>query len=151
MVSAPILAFPEFGREAEPFILDVDASGSGLGAVLSQKQNGQERVIAYASRLLQPAETRYPVTKRELLAATWAMRHMRCYLLGKPFVVRSDHKALEQLQNFKTRRPRSPDGCSSLRNMILRCCTDQVHVMLMQMDCREQAECLQLASPRPNS
>ena len=101
MVSAPILAFPDFGREAEPFILDVDASGSGLGTVLSQKQNGQERVIAYASRLLQPAETRYPVTKRELLAATWAMRHMRCYLLGKPFVVRSDHKALEHLQNFK--------------------------------------------------
>ena len=100
MVSAPILAFPEFGREVEPFILDVDASGkwmsswmlmpveSGLGAVLSQKQNGQERVIAYASHLLQPAETRYPVTKRELLAATWAMRHMRCYLLGKPFVAR---------------------------------------------------------------
>ena len=101
MVSAPILAFPEIGREAEQSILDVDASGSGLGAVLSQKQNGQERVIAYASRQLQPAETRYPVTKRELLAATWAMRHMRCNLLGKPFVVRSDHTALEHLQNFK--------------------------------------------------
>ena len=70
MMSAPILAFPEFGREAEQFILNADASGSGLGAVLSQKQNGQERVIAYASRLLQPAETRYPVTKQELLAAT---------------------------------------------------------------------------------
>ena len=101
MVSAPILAFPEFGREAEPFILDVDASGSGLGVVLSQKQNGQERVIAYASRLLQPAESRYPVTKRELLAATWAMCHMQCYLLGKPFVVRSDYKALEHRQNYK--------------------------------------------------
>ena len=58
-------------------------------------------MIAYASRLLQPAETRYPVIKRELLAATWAMRRMRCYLLGKPFVVRSDHKVLEHLQNFK--------------------------------------------------
>ena len=69
-MSAPALAFPEFGEKAEPYILDAEASGSGLGAVLSQKQNGHEQVIAYVRRLLQPARTSYPVTKRELLSAT---------------------------------------------------------------------------------
>ena len=101
MASAPVLAFPNFDGVA-PFILDVDASGTGLGAVLSQQQdNGQERVIAYASRLLSDAETRYAVTKRELLAAVWSTKHFRCYLLGRPFVIRTDHKALEHLGNFK--------------------------------------------------
>ena len=105
LTSTPVLAFPIFAADAGQFVLDVDASGFGLGAVLSQHQNGHERVIAFASRVLSDAETRYPVTKRELLAATWAMRHFRCYLLGREFLVRSDHKALEHLVSFKDPPP----------------------------------------------
>ena len=59
-------------------------------------------------------------------------------------------RRLSTCRTSKTRRPRSPDGCSSLWNMTFRCCTDQVHFMLMQMDCHEQAQCLQLASTRPH-
>ena len=51
-----------------PFILDTDASSQGLGAVLSQMQDGQERVIAYASKTLSKSQKRYCTTYRELLA-----------------------------------------------------------------------------------
>ena len=62
----PVLVFPDFARE---FILDTDASNQGIGAVLSQIQSdGQEQVVAYASRLLSKTERRYSVTRKELLA-----------------------------------------------------------------------------------
>ena len=67
LCSAPILAYPDFQR---PFILDTDASDTGLGGVLSQADDqGRERVIAYGSRLLTKPERKYCVTRRELLAA----------------------------------------------------------------------------------
>ena len=44
--------------------LDTDASNTGIGAVLSQEQNGEERVIAYASRLLNGPEKNYCVTRK---------------------------------------------------------------------------------------
>ena len=60
LVSAPILAYP---REEGKFILDTDASGFGIGAVLSQVQDGQEKVICYASNALSKAERNYCVTR----------------------------------------------------------------------------------------
>jgi len=65
LVSSPILSFP---YEVEKFILDTDASNHGIGAVLSQIQNGSERAIAYFSRLLSKAKRNYCVTRRKLLA-----------------------------------------------------------------------------------
>ena len=86
----PILAFPDFHRE---FILDTDASDSGLGAVLSQiHDDGKEHVMAYASRSLSKAERNYSVTHRELLAV---ISHFRQYLLGVKFKLHTDHSLLD--------------------------------------------------------
>ena len=98
LVSAPILAFPDFTKM---FILDTDASQSGVGAVLSQLHDGQERVVAYASRVLSKAERQYSVTRKELLAVVTFVKHFRHYLLGRHFVVRTDHSSLQWLYNFK--------------------------------------------------
>ena len=99
LTSAPVLAYPDY---SQPFILDTDASNTGIGAVLSQlDEDGKERVIAYASRLLSKPERRYCVTRRELLAAVTFTRHFRPYLLGRHFTLRTDHGSLTWLKNFK--------------------------------------------------
>ena len=96
--SAPILCFPQFEKE---FTVDTDASDSGLGAVLSQVIDGEERVVAYASRTLTKSERHYATTRKEMLALVWALKHFRPYLYGKKFTARTDHKALIWLQSFK--------------------------------------------------
>ena len=95
----PVLVFPDFTRE---FILDTDASNQGIGAVLSQIQSdGQEQVVAYASRLLSKTERRYSVTRKELLAVVVFLNHFRRYLLERKFILRTDHGSLVWLRNFK--------------------------------------------------
>ena len=60
--------------------MDTDASGEGLGAVLSQNIEGHDHVISYASRTLNKAERKYCATRREMLALVWAIQHFRAYL-----------------------------------------------------------------------
>lgn len=98
LISAPILSYPtRNGR----FVLDTDASNSGIGAVLSQIQNGEERVIAYASKTLSRSQQNYCTTYRELLAVVTFVKHFRYYLNGKNFLIRTDHSSLIWLKNFK--------------------------------------------------
>ncbi len=98
MSEAPVLAYPD--KDAQ-FILDTDASDYGIGAVLSQVINEEEKVIAYGSRVLSRAERRYCVTRRELLAVVYFCKLYKHYLIGKPFLVRTDHAALKWLKSFK--------------------------------------------------
>ena len=98
MCSAPILVFP---REGAEFILDADASGESVGAVLSQKSEGDEKVIAYCSKVLSKRERQYCVTRRELLAVVQAVSHFHCYLYGQNFKIRTDHSALQWLLRFR--------------------------------------------------
>lgn len=80
------------------FILDTDASNTGIASILSQIQNGTERVIAYSSRILSQSERNYSVTKRELLAIVYGLKQYRQYLLGLPsFLIRTDHAPLTYL------------------------------------------------------
>jgi len=95
LVSAPILGMPQ---DEGTFFLDTDASDRGLGAVLSQEQNGQEVVIAYASRTLSRPERNYDVTRRELLAVVYGLKSYRQYLLGRHFIIRTDHSVLQYLR-----------------------------------------------------
>ena len=83
------------------FVLDTDASEVSIGAELSQLQEGKVRVIAYASHVLQPAQRRYCVTRKELLAVVKFCRQFRHFLLGQPFIVRTDHSSLVWLWRFR--------------------------------------------------
>ena len=88
LVTAPTLAYANFTL---PFILDIDASHSGLGAVLSQEHDGIVRPVAYASRGLRPTEQNmdnYSSMKLEFLVLKWAMTEkFREYLLGQKCIV----------------------------------------------------------------
>ncbi|MES9880687.1 MAG: reverse transcriptase domain-containing protein [Sedimenticola sp.] len=101
LVGTDIMGHPNDQGE---FILDVDGSVTGIGAVLHQVQEGQERVIAYGSRALNRAESNYCITQIELLAVRYFIEHFRQYLLGRKFLVRSDHQALVWL--FRLKEPR---------------------------------------------
>ena len=97
MTSAPVLAFPDFGRS---FLMETDASGSGLGAVLAQGQeDGSIRPIAFASRSLQEHEKKYGITELEVLGVVWAVKHFRPYVYGHQCDVYTDHEALKSLHN----------------------------------------------------
>lgn len=102
LVSAPVLTYADFSH---PFILEINASHSGLGAVLSQETDAGVRPVAYASRGLRPTErnmSNYSSMKLELLALKWAMMEkFREYLLGHKCVVFTDNNPLSYLQTAK--------------------------------------------------
>ena len=94
LMSAPILAYPQF--HCKPFILDTDFSidPGAIGGVLSQEQDGQERVIAYGARQFQPHKQNYASNKGELLAVIFFLQYYKCHLLHRPFILRTDNRAL---------------------------------------------------------
>ena len=98
LTTAPVLAYPT--REGQ-FVLDTDASHDCMGGVLSQIQNGQEKVIAYASKKFSQSQRQYCITRKELLAVHQFVHHFKHYLLGRRFIVRTDHKALTWMLNWK--------------------------------------------------
>lgn len=92
LTTAPILGF---ANPRLPFVLHTDASLHGLGAALYQQQDGQMKVIAYASRGLSNCERRYPTHKLEFLALKWAITEkLSDYLYGAEFTVVTDNNPL---------------------------------------------------------
>ncbi|XP_061766958.1 uncharacterized protein LOC133559319 isoform X2 [Nerophis ophidion] len=85
----------------ETYYVPADASGRGLGAVLSQQRGGSDHPVLYISRKLSERETRYSTVGRECLAIRWAVGALRYYLLGRPFSLCSDHKPLQWLHRMK--------------------------------------------------
>ncbi|XP_075719715.1 uncharacterized protein LOC142760414 [Rhinoderma darwinii] len=102
LTTAPILAFADY---SQPFQLYTDASLHGLGAVLSQKRDGVERVIAYGSRSLRPAERNplnYSSFRLELLAVVWAVTERFAeYLTGSRIEIYTDNNPLAYLHTAK--------------------------------------------------
>ena len=97
--SADVLAHYDVNKDV---ILSADSSSYGLGAVLYQRHGTEHRPVAYASRSLLPAETRYATIEKESLAIAWACGHFEQYLVGKHFLVQTDHRPL--LSVLKSKR-----------------------------------------------
>ena len=92
MAQAETLGY--FDRNAKTKIIN-DASPVGLGAILVQEHNGENRIICYASRGLSAVERRYSQTEREALAIVWGCEKFHIYLYGTTFELWTDHKPLE--------------------------------------------------------
>ena len=101
-MSAPILVHPDPKRQ---FIVEVDVSNTGVGAILSQRSAGDAKVhlCAFYSHRLSPAERNYDFGNKELLAVKLAIEEWRQWLEGArvPFQVWTDHKNLEYLHSAK--------------------------------------------------
>ena len=98
LVSPPILIYPIPGQR---FILDTDASNMAVGAVLSQIENDQEKVVSYYSKALNKHEQSYCTTRKELLAVVSALKHFHSYLYGQPVLLRTDNAAVNWMRNLK--------------------------------------------------
>ena len=100
LTCAPVLTFP---RAECTFILDTDASDFAIGGVLSQLQDGEERVIAFHSKTLNDTQRRYCTTKRELLAIKACIEQWEHYLRMDKFLLRTDHAALKWVSTMACR------------------------------------------------
>lgn len=98
LVSAPVLISPDFEK---PFTIQTDASDVGIGAVLTQGDGVEERVVAYMSSKLTAAQRKYSTTERECLAVLEAIKKFRSYIEGSKFRVITDHASLLWLRNLR--------------------------------------------------
>ena len=102
LCEAPVLAFPRFDLL---FVLDTDAITTGVAAVLSQVQDGEERPIAYAAKVLTKSQRKWPPTKIDMYALVFETKTFYPHLVNKQFVARLDHRSLVWLQIFKHLKP----------------------------------------------
>lgn len=98
LITAPILSCPDFEH---PFVVQTDASGYGLGVVLTQEHTDGEKVVCFLSRSLSKQERNYKTTERDCLAVEWVVEKLRPYLEGIHFTVITDHHSLVWLHTFK--------------------------------------------------
>ncbi|KAI5173482.1 hypothetical protein PAEPH01_2018 [Pancytospora epiphaga] len=91
---------PDFDRE---FVLTTDVSRSAIGGILSQVgPDGIERMVYTYSKTMDSAQINYGITDKELLAVIKSVEHFRMYLLGKEFLLKTNHKALTYIAQVKT-------------------------------------------------
>ena len=104
LCESPILKSPDFSKQ---FLLQTDASNRGAGAVLSQlDDSGHDRPIAYFSRKFLPREQRYSTIEQECLAIKLAVEVFNMYLVGRHFVIQTDHRSLKWLNSLKENNSR---------------------------------------------
>ena len=106
MQNPPVLRPPHWEDE---FVLQVDASNRGLGAILRQKdQEGEEHPIAYASRKLQPREQKLSTAGKEYLGIVWTVELFRYYLYGRVFKLQTDDNPLVWLNQVRDKSRKVP-------------------------------------------
>ena len=99
LASKPVLTTPDWTRK---FILQTDASATGLGYILNQKDQDEEaHPVAYGSKKLLPREQKYSAIEHEGLAIVQGIKHFRTYLQGTTFQIETDHDPLTRLSNLK--------------------------------------------------
>ena len=104
LAAQPILATPDYSKE---FIVQTDASEQGIGAVLSQQDDDRgDRPLAFFSWKLLDRERNYSTVEKECLAIVAALKHFEVYLLGRTFVVQTDHRALKYLNSMRSTNSR---------------------------------------------
>ena len=103
MSSEPVLKLADLD---EQFVIQCDASNTGIGGVLMQQEDGKNHPVQYASRKLLPREQKYTTGEKECLAVIFTVDKFQRYLKGKEFVIESDHRPLQVLNEVNTTNPR---------------------------------------------
>jgi len=98
LMTLPTLCLPDF---SQPFVVECDASRLGIGVVLTQNSH----LVAYFSAALKGTSLTLSTYEKEMLAIVKAIWKWRHYLLGKPFIVRTDHKSLKYLLEQRIATP----------------------------------------------
>lgn len=98
MTSSPVLALPNYNRD---FMLEAYASGTGLGAVLMQEGHP----IAYWSKGLSPRNQALSTYEKELMAVVLVVLKWRYYLIGRHFLIKTDHQSLKYLLEQRVGTP----------------------------------------------
>jgi hypothetical protein len=98
LAKAAVLTYPDYSLNFE---IHPDACGYGVVAVLVQRQMGEERPLAFASRTMTASERNYSITEKECLALVWSVKRFRFFIWGRPIRIVTDHNALCWLQSWK--------------------------------------------------
>ncbi|GJR08046.1 reverse transcriptase domain-containing protein [Tanacetum coccineum] len=103
LTCAPVIVSPNWNL---PFELMCDASDFAVGAVLGQKDGKNFHPIYFASKTLNPAQQKYTITEKELMAVVFAFDKFRSYLILSKTIVHTDHSALKHLFKKQDAKPR---------------------------------------------
>ncbi len=97
MLRAPILAYPDYTK---PFFIQADASKFGAGGILFQlDENDRQRIVGYASWILDKAQRGYHTSEREFLALVKCVKKWKSFFWGRKISIESDHQALKGVLN----------------------------------------------------
>lgn len=107
ITSAPVLSLPDFNEE---FYLETDASGQGIGAVLTQ----QRHPIEFLSQTLSPRNQALSTYEKEMIAVLHAVEKWRHYLLGHSFTIVTDHQPLQHMLTQRIATPAQHKWVSKL-------------------------------------